>query len=86
MTIQRLRGLLNVGYSKYIRNFRYYWNSTTRTPQDLTNMVPLGWENYYDFDENYYPLSDINVVKSCIDTVASKIANQKVRPLMTPIN
>lgn len=49
-------------------------------------MVPLGWENYYDFDENYYPLSDINVVKSCIDTVASKIANQKVRPLMTPIN
>jgi hypothetical protein len=81
-----LRGKKNNGQSKWWRNFRYYWSTISSMPTNLSDEMPLGYNNEFIDLDGYAPMSDINVVKSCIDTLGSKVANQKVRPLFTPVN
>jgi hypothetical protein len=81
-----LRSKANIGQSKWWRNFRYYWSTLSSMPTNLADEIPLGYNNDLIDLEEYAPMSDINVVKSCIDTLGSKVANQKVRPLFTPVD
>ncbi|GHU24595.1 hypothetical protein FACS1894172_09330 [Spirochaetia bacterium] len=94
--ISALRSRTMLGQSKYRRNFRYYWGSLHGEPLSLSDSVPLGYDlalGYPDedygwsgYDEAEFPLSAYNGIKSNIDTLVSKMANQKVRPLLTPIH
>ncbi|MDR1249010.1 MAG: hypothetical protein LBK63_06880 [Treponema sp.] len=81
-----LRSKANIGQGKWWRNFRYYWSTLSSMPTNLSDEIPLGYNNDLAGLEEYAPMSDINVVKSCIDTLGSKVANQKVRPLFTPVD
>jgi hypothetical protein len=61
-------------------------------PNNLSDTIPLGYgsawlqEEYAPDNDDLQEQSGLNVIKSCIDTLGSKVANQKVRPLFTPIN
>jgi hypothetical protein len=81
-----LRSKADTGQGKWWRNFRYYWATMNSIPTNLADEIPLGYNNDLFDIEEYAPMSDINVVKSCIDTLGSKVANQKVRPLFTPVD
>jgi hypothetical protein len=85
--LNQLRSARKLGQSKQWRNFKYYYNTFNRVPFDLKSNVPLGYNSgWQDGDEDYYPTSTINVIKSAVDTLVSKVQNNKVRPLFTPVN
>ena len=73
--------------AKYYRNFRKYTNSPTA---DLTNLRDPSVIGLYQFDggleEDTSVTPSLNVIKSCIDTLTSKVAESKVRPFFNCIN
>ena len=73
--------------AKYYRNFRKYTNSPTA---DLSNLRDPAVIGLYQFDggleEDTSVTPSLNVIKSCIDTLTSKIAQSKVRPFFNCIN
>jgi hypothetical protein len=86
-----LQSQLNTSIHKYWRNYRAYWGSHYAMPNNLSDTIPLGYDSAWlqdthdDDGVEYQEASGLNVIKSCIDTLGSKVANQKVRPLFTPI-
>ena len=56
---------------------------------DLRARWEIQWRNIgFDVpqDADLHRSAYINVIKSCIDTIVSKLYNQKVRPYFTPVN
>ena len=73
--------------SKYYRNYNYYNNTPAGTLKGIRNPSIVGLYNIDESPENDTTLTpSINVIKSCIDTLTSKIAQSKVRPFFNCIN
>ena len=73
--------------SKCLRNYRLYTYSSTVT-LDLSDSEIVGYYNRGTFDIEDDTTSSIqeNVIASCIETLCSKIASQKVRPFFNTVN
>src|SRR5574344_1500393 len=72
---------------KYLRNYRMYCNTPRLGLNNIRCPSTVGY-----FQEDASPEQDttstpaLNVIKSCIDTLTSKIAQTKVRPFFNTID
>ena len=85
--VSELKTLNESRLSKYYRNYNYYNNTPAGTLKNVRNPSIVG---LYNIDESIEAdtttTPSINVIKSCIDTLTSKIAQSKVRPFFNCIN
>lgn len=85
--VSELKSLNESRLSKYYRNYNYYNNTPAGTLKAIRNPSIVGLYNIDESPENDTTLTpSINVIKSCIDTLTSKIAQSKVRPFFNCIN
>lgn len=82
-----LKAVGNNRRTKYYRNYRRY----NYTPfADLENISEPSVVGYYEqpaeVEEDTTQTPQINIIKSCIDTLTSKIAQSKVRPFFNTQN
>ena len=85
--VAELKSLNESRLSKYYRNYNYYNNTPAGTLKNIKNPAIVGFYNMNESIES--DTSDdpsYNVIKSCIDTLTSKIAQSKVRPFFNCIN
>ena len=70
---------------KYRRNFNRYYNNGNRA-EDIWNVYGnvLAYYNPYDGSDANLPY--LNILRSCIDTMLSKLSQTKVRPFFNPVN
>lgn len=72
---------------KYSRNLRYYTNTPRIDICSMREPQIVGYLNINDGSEDdTSDTPNINVIKSCIDTLASKMAQSKVRPFFNCVN
>jgi len=85
--IQKLESFYGNFKSKALRNYRLYTYSSTVT-LDLSDSEIVGFYQRGTFDIEDDTTSSIqeNVIASCIETLCSKIASQKVRPFFNTVN
>ena len=85
--IQKLESFYGNFKSKCLRNYRLYTYSSTVT-LDLSDSEIVGYYNRGTFDIEDDTTSSIqeNIIASCIETLCSKIASQKVRPFFNTVN
>lgn len=85
--VAELKSLNENRLSKYYRNYNYYNNTPAGTLKNIKNPSIVGFYNLDESIENDTTISpSLNVIKSCIDTLASKISQSKVRPFFNCIN
>ena len=85
--VAELKSLNESRLAKYYRNYNYYNNTPAGTLKNIRmpSIVGLyGMDESVENDTTIMP--SINVIKSCIDTLASKISQSKVRPFFNCIN
>ena len=85
--IQKLQSYCGTYQAKCLRNYRLYTYSSTVT-LDLTDSEVVGYYHKGTFNIEDDTTSSIqeNVIASCIETLCSKIASQKVRPFFNTVN
>lgn len=85
--VSELKSLNESRLSKYYRNYNYYNNTPAGTLKNIRNPSIVGLYNIEESIETDTTLTpSLNVIKSCIDTLTSKIAQSKVRPFFNCIN
>ena len=73
--------------NKYYRNYRRYNYTPNASIRNIQNPSVVGfYEQPEEIEEDTTPTPQINVIKSCIDTLTSKIAQSKVRPFFNTQN
>lgn len=76
--------------SKYTRNFRRYNYTPFAGLNNIQSPSLIGYwgdsDEYQDGESDLLSAPQINVIKSCIDTLTSKIAQSKVRPYFNSFN
>ena len=84
----RLERFYGTYRSKCRRNLRLYEYSPTLSIDNMTDDACVGYYQQHTFDINDDTTSSVqeNVIRSCIDTLTSKIASQKVRPFINTVN
>lgn len=81
----QLYSLLSSRMGKYIRSFnRYTNNGARREGLDDPQSAVLSYINEAQGTEGVQ--TQINIIKSCIDTITSKISQATVRPYFSPVN
>lgn len=85
--IQRLEAFYGAYKSKCLRNYRLFTYSSTVT-LDLSDSEVVGFYQRGTFNIEDDTTSSIqeNIIASCIETLCSKIASQKVRPFFNTVN
>ena len=85
--INRLESRYGAYKSKCLRNLRLFTYSSTTT-LDISESEVVGYYNRGTFSTSDDTTSAIqeNVIASCIETLCSKIASQKVRPFFNTVN
>ena len=86
-SILRLENFSSVYKSKCLRNMRLFTYSSTVT-LDLSDSEVVGFYQRGTFNIEDDTTSSIqeNIIASCIETLCSKIASQKVRPFFNTVN
>ena len=85
--VSELKTLNENRLSKYYRNYNYYNNTPAGTLKNVRNPSIVGLYNIDNSPEDDTTVTpSINVIKSCIDTLTSKIAQCKVRPFFNCVN
>ena len=86
-SISKLNTIIDGNIDKYNYKLCRYYNDLSI---DLRNSTEYSFSFGYGFDLSVEPdlfkSPSTNVIKSCIDSLVSKLANNKVRPFFTPIN
>ena len=84
--IQELKKQNSSRDTKYIRNAKKYYASRNVDINNVKDLQLTGyWNyNYQEIDTGARP--SINVIKSCTDTLVSKISQSKVRPFFNVVN
>ena len=73
--------------NKYYRNYRRYNYTPNASLKNISNPSVVGYyEQPIEIEEDTTPTPQVNVIKSCIDTLTSKIAQSKVRPFFNTQN
>ena len=87
--IAELKTANSIRLQKYRRNIRKYLATPGLNIDDLTsNSASVGYDysiNSFS-DGNTLSPPSINVIKSVVDTLVSKIATSKVRPFINTLN
>ena len=85
--IQHLESFYGAYKSKCLRNYRLFTYSSTVT-LDLSDSEVVGYYQRGTFNIEDDTTSSIqeNIIASCIETLGSKIASQKVRPFFNTVN
>ena len=85
--IQRLESYYGNYKSKSLRNLRLFTYSSTIT-LDLSDTEVVGFyqRGTFDIDDDTSSSIQENIIASCIETLCSKIASQKVRPFFNTVN
>lgn len=87
--IAELKSTNAIRMQKYRRNLRKYLATPNINIDNLTaNSACVGYDNYVNSfsDGNTLSPPSINVIKSVVDTLVSKIATSKVRPFINTLN
>ena len=85
--ISELRSYMGGRLAKYMRNYRRYNNTPYTSIQNIKSPSVVGyWTTDFSTEEDTTPTPNVNVIKSCIDTLTSKIAQSKVRPFFNCVN
>lgn len=85
--IAELKTLNEQRRAKYYRNISFYENTPKMSLENIKNSSVVGYyNNIAEVNDDTTPTPNINVIKSCIDTLHSKIAQSKVRPYFNCIN
>ena len=74
--------------AKCIRNLRAYEYSPTLSLNNLSDSEVVGYfaSGSITFESDTTSIIQENIIRSCIDTLVSKIASQKVRPFINTVN
>ena len=85
--INRLESRYGAYKSKCLRNMRLFTYSSTTT-LDISESEVVGYFHRGTFSTSDDATSAIqeNIIASCIETLCSKIASQKVRPFFNTVN
>ena len=85
--IERLESFYGAYKSKCLRNYRLYTYSSTVT-LDLSDTEVVGYyqRGTFNIEDDTTSAIQENVIASCIETLCSKIASQKVRPFFNTVN
>ena len=85
--IGELRSYMGGRLAKYMRNYRRYNNTPYTSIQNIRSPSVVGyWTTDFSSEDDTTPTPNVNVIKSCIDTLTSKIAQSKVRPFFNCVN
>lgn len=86
--INRLESYNGTYRSKCRRNLRLYEYSPTLSLDNLSDDAVVGYyqQGFFDVEDDTTSSIQENVIRSCIDTLVSKIASQKVRPYINTVN
>lgn len=85
--VSELKNLTQSRLAKYHRNFRRYNSTPFASLQSMRLPSTIGyWQEDASVEVDTTTTPQLNVIKSCIDTLTSKIAQSKVRPFFNPIN
>lgn len=85
--INSLKNCNGTRFNKYLRNARIYTWSPLLSLREINSSQTVGYYNLntYAGEDNTSSIQE-NVTASCIDTLVSKIASQKVRPFFNTVN
>ena len=73
--------------SKYYRNYRRYNYTPFADLENIRSPSVIGYyEQTNEIEEDTTKTPQINIIKSCVDTLTSKIAQSKVRPFFNTQN
>ena len=74
--------------AKFRRNLRLFEYSPTLSIDNLDDNALVGYyqRGFFDIEEDTTSSVQENVIRSCIETLVSKIASQKVRPFINTVN
>jgi len=87
LLLDTLRSNCNTNIAKYTKNYQLYWNTPYVSIRNPWNRYPLGFQQLEWGDRSdTSPDVSINLIKSCVDTLVSKIAQSKVRPYITSMD
>ena len=86
--INRLESFYGTYRSKCRRNLRLYEYSPLLSLDNLDDSAVVGYyqSGFFDNEDDTTSSVQENVIRSCIDTLVSKIASQKVRPFINTVN
>lgn len=84
----KLQSIIDSDIQRYSYNLARYMNDVTVDLQYFTEYNDSIWNyRFYNIQDSDLAQSPkINVIKSVIDALVSKLANQKVRPYFNPVN
>lgn len=71
---------------KYTRNIKKYYSSRNIDINNIKDLQLAGYWNYNDMEYDTGARPSLNVIKSCVDTLVSKISQSKVRPFFNVVN
>lgn len=87
VNIKELMGLNQQRKAKYYRNYSFYNNTKRMNLESIRNPSCAGFDVIDEgVNADTTPTPSLNVIKSCIDTLHSKIAQSKVRPYFNCVN
>ena len=82
-----LKSICNNRRGKYYRNYRRYNYTPFADLENISEPSIVGfYEQTGEVEEDTTKTPQINIIKSCIDTLTSKIAQSKVRPFFNTQN
>lgn len=86
--MMRLEKFFSTYRSKCRRNLRMYEWSPNLSINNLTDEACVGYyqNNRFEIEDDTTSSVQENVIRSCIETLVSKIASQKVRPFINTVN
>lgn len=86
--MHRLASFFGNYRSKCRRNLRLYEYSPTVSLDNLSDDQVVGYyqQGFFEVEDDTTSSIQENVIRSCIDTLTSKIASQKVRPFINTVN
>lgn len=87
-TKSKLQSIIDSNFSRYTYDLARYMNDITIDLQYISeyNDSLFNYRFYSTQDSDLEQPPKMNVIKSVIDAIVSKLANQKVRPYFTPVN
>ena len=85
--VNELKSLNTQRIVKYYRNRSLYESTPRLNIENIKNPNVVGYyNNINELNEDTTATPNLNVIKSCIDTLSSKIAQSKVRPFFNCVN
>ncbi|VVB60772.1 Uncharacterised protein [uncultured archaeon] len=85
--VQELKSLNGGRIAKYRRNYRKYSYTPYISLESIRSPNVVGyWQDDESPEDDTSSTPQLNVIKSCVDTLTSKIAQSKVRPYFNCVN